>query len=60
MARTLPNSKVNREKIDPDAAYNRAINRGDKLAQAALDPQPANQQKQNHPDRVTGDHGGEG
>lgn len=60
MARTLPNSKVNPEKIDSDEAYNRAINRGDKLAQSRLNPQPAEQQHTNHPDILDGDHGGEG
>jgi len=29
MARTLPNSRLNRRALDADQAYNRAVNRGE-------------------------------
>lgn len=59
MARTLPNSKINAEKIDPDQAYNRAVNRGDALTFLTT-PVAAQVQDQANPKKVTADKGGEG
>ena len=40
MARTLPNSRANRQKIDDADKYNRAQDRADDIDKALEDPQP--------------------
>lgn len=37
--RDLKNSRFNREDIDPDDAYNRAVSRGQDMTHDRLDPQ---------------------
>jgi len=55
MARTLPNSKINAQKLDADDAYNRAVDRGEGLTVNALESVVGEQQSQANPERLTKD-----
>ena len=58
MARTLPQSKLNREKIDADKAYNRIQNRKVGQDHLELESQPGPQQADASPDWPANDPAG--
>jgi len=61
MARTLPNSKINRKAHDADQAYNRAVNRGeDNDTLQAADVVPENADQKWGGERQTKDTAGRG
>ena len=55
MARTLPHSKINAQKIDADDAFNRIADRAEGLDANALESVPGAQQSKANPERLTKD-----
>ncbi len=60
MARVLPNSRLNRRKLDADQAYNRVVNRGEDNDTMENTTQIDDQPVERFPGRFKGDTAGRG